>query len=72
MDKEKLKGKKSEIGLTYKIIAKKIGTGVTATKMKFNGQAPFKQPEMKKLKQLLRMTDREAIEIFFWNESVMK
>ena len=44
MNKKKLKRKKSEIGLTYEIIAKKIGTGVTVTKMKFNGQAPFKQP----------------------------
>ncbi len=65
MNVEKLRGKKAEIGFTYEVIAKKIGTGITATKMKFNGKVPFKQPEMKKLKSVLNLTDTEIIEIFF-------
>jgi len=65
VDKNKLKGKIREKGLTYKMLAKKIGIGLTSMNYKINGKNLFNQEEMKKLKEALRLTDNETIDIFF-------
>ena len=65
MNKNKLKGKIREQGLTYKILAQKIGIGLTSMNYKINGKNLFNQEEMKKLKEALRLTDNETIDIFF-------
>jgi DNA-binding helix-turn-helix protein len=65
MDINKLKGKIREKGLTYKMLAKKIGIGLTSMNYKINGKNLFNQEEMKKLKEALRLTDNETIDIFF-------
>ena len=65
MDINKLKGKRREKGLTYKILAQKIGIGLTSMNYKINGKNLFNQEEMKKLKEALRLTDNETIDIFF-------
>ena len=65
MDINKLKGKIREKGLTYKILAQKIGIGLTSLNYKINGKNLFNQEEMKKLKEALRLTDNETIDIFF-------
>jgi DNA-binding helix-turn-helix protein len=65
MDINKLKGKIREKGLTYKILAQKIGIGLTSMNYKINGKNLFNQEEMKKLKEALRLTDNETIDIFF-------
>ena len=65
MNKNKLKGKIREKGLTYKILAQKIGIGLTSMNYKINGKNLFNQEEMKKLKEALRLTDNETIDIFF-------
>ena len=65
MNKNKLKGKIREQGLTYKILAKKIGISVTSVNYKVNGQNLFNHEEMIKLREILRLTDNEIIEIFF-------
>lgn len=65
MDINKLKGKIREKGLTYKMLAKKIGIGLTSMNYKINGKNLFNQEEMKKLKETLRLTDNETIDIFF-------
>ena len=65
MDINKLKGKIKEKGLTYKILAQKIGIGLTSMNYKINGKNLFNQEEMKKLKEALRLTDNETIDIFF-------
>lgn len=65
MDINKLKGKIREKGLTYKILAQKIGIGLTSMNYKINGKNLFNQEEMKKLKETLRLTDNETIDIFF-------
>ena len=65
MDINKLKGKIREKGLTYKMLAQKIGIGLTSMNYKINGKNLFNQEEMKKLKEALRLTDNETIDIFF-------
>ena len=65
MDINKLKGKIREKGLTYKMLAKKTGIGLTSMNYKINGKNLFNQEEMKKLKEALRLTDNETIDIFF-------
>ena len=65
MDINKLKGKIREKGLTYQILAQKIGIGLTSMNYKINGKNLFNQEEMKKLKEALRLTDNETIDIFF-------
>lgn len=65
MNINKLKGKIREKGLTYKMLAKKIGIGLTSMNYKINGKNLFNQEEMKKLKEALRLTDNETIDIFF-------
>ena len=65
MNKNKLKGKIRERGLTYQKLAKKIGIGLTSMNYKINGKNLFNQEEMKKLKEALRLTDNETIDIFF-------
>ena len=65
MDINKLKGKIREKGLTYKMLAKKIGIGLTSMNYKINGKNLFNQEEMKKLKEALRLSDNETIDIFF-------
>ena len=65
MDINKLKGKIREKELTYKMLAKKIGIGLTSMNYKINGKNLFNQEEMKKLKETLRLTDNETIDIFF-------
>ncbi len=65
MDINKLKGKIREKELTYKMLAKKIGIGLTSMNYKINGKNLFNQEEMKKLKEALRLTDNETIDIFF-------
>ena len=65
MDINKLKGKIREKGMTYKILAQKIGIGLTSMNYKINGKNLFNQEEMKKLKEALRLTDNETIDIFF-------
>ena len=65
MNINKLKGKIREKGLTYKILTQKIGIGLTSMNYKINGKNLFNQEEMKKLKEALRLTDNETIDIFF-------
>ena len=65
MNKNKLKGKIRERGLTYKILAKKIGIGLTSMNYKINGKHLFNHEEMIKLKEALKLSDNEIIEIFF-------
>ena len=65
MNKNKLKGKIRERGITYKILAKKIGIGLTSMNYKINGKHLFNQEEMVRLKETLKLTDNEIIEIFF-------
>ena len=65
MNKNKLKGKIREKGLTYQKLAKKIGISVTSVNYKVNGQNFFNHEEMIKLREILRLTDNEIIEIFF-------
>ena len=65
MDINKLKGKIREKRLTYKILAQNIGIGLTSMNYKINGKNLFNQEEMKKLKEALRLTDNETIDIFF-------
>lgn len=65
MNKNKLKGKIREQGFTYQKLAKKIGIGLTSMNYKINGKNLFNQEEMKKLKEALRLTDNETIDIFF-------
>ena len=65
MNKNKLKGKIRERGLTYQKLAKKIGISVTSVNYKVNGQNLFNHEEMIKLREILRLSDNEIIEIFF-------
>ena len=63
--KNKLKGKIRERGLTYQKLAKKIGIGLTSMNYKINGKYLFNHKEMIKLKEALKLSDNEIIEIFF-------
>ena len=65
MNKNNINGKIRETGLTYQKLAKKIGISVTSVNYKVNGQNFFNHEEMIKLREILRLTDNEIIEIFF-------
>lgn len=65
MNKNKLKGKIREQGFTYRKLAKKIGIGLTSMNYKINGKHLFNQEEMVKLREVLKLSDNEIIEIFF-------
>ena len=66
MNIDKLKGKIREKGMTYKMLSKRTGIGLTSINHKVNGKKSFKQEEMSKVRKVLNLSDRETIEIFFW------
>jgi predicted transcriptional regulator len=67
MRSNKLKGKIVEHGLNVEKVAEKIGIdGATFYRKLKDGN--FTISEAKKIKALLKLTNREAIEIFFTND----
>lgn len=61
---ELLKRKISESGLKIGYIAEKLGISVVCLNRKVNGLAKFWQNEIVILRDLLRLTDREVVDIF--------
>ena len=61
----KLKGKIVENNYTYKALSKAMGITEMTLRRKMNNQnAEFYLEESKKLKDLLKLTDKEYLEIF--------
>lgn len=52
-------------GLKQEFVAKSIGISVGSMSNKMNGKTDFKLPEVQKLKELLKLSAKEAYEIFF-------
>lgn len=62
----KLKGKKAEINITYKTIADTLGmTEVTLRKKLFDDDAEFVISETLIIKDLLKLSNKEYLDIFF-------
>lgn len=64
MDKVLFDSKVSEQGLKYTFIAEKLGISEQALTRKRKGIIPFKVREIKILKPMLDLTDKETIRIF--------
>ena len=64
MDKLLLDSKITECGLKYTFIADKLGISEAALVKKRQGNIPFKVSEIKILKKLLNLSDREVSKIF--------
>ena len=60
----KLKGKLVENGKTYKDGAKALGVSTNTFNDKINGKRKFYVDEVNKLSELLKLTDKEKIDIF--------
>ena len=62
----KLKGKKAEINITYKTIADTLGmTETTLRKKLFDDDAEFVISETLIIKELLNLSNKEYLDIFF-------
>lgn len=64
MSRNKIKGKLTEKGLTYKECAEAIGVSVTTFNKKINGTAKFYVEEVIALSDFIGLTLEERIEIF--------
>jgi len=64
LNKNKLKAKVIENGLTMEKVAKALDINVTTLYRKINGTSDFTRSEMHKIKDLLNLSDKEAIDIF--------
>lgn len=59
MNSKRLKGKISEIGISFSFIARKLGISRQAFYLKLNGRIPFKKSEIEEIIKILRLTDEE-------------
>jgi hypothetical protein len=64
MDKAKFDSKVSARGLKYGYIARSLGISEQALTKKRHGSIPFKVSEIKVLKSILELTDKEISDIF--------
>ena len=65
MNLNKLKGKMRENGYTYERIANKIGIKTTTMTFRMKGTKEFRQTEIKTLIEILGLSAKETMEIFF-------
>lgn len=52
-------------GLTTADMLRELGIGKSAWFRKLNGKSQFTQKEICKIRQVLKLTDRQTVEIFF-------
>jgi len=64
----KLKAKMIEYGYTQEDVAKELSMSNSTLNLRIMERVDFKLTELVKLKELLSLTDDEAIDIFFTNE----
>lgn len=64
-DKNKFRAKVIENGLTMTQVANQLNINVATLYRKVNGTSDFTRTEIQTLKDLLKLTVREATEIFF-------
>lgn len=64
-NREKLKGKIVENGLTQEQLADMLGITIATFNYKVNNKSEFKASEIKKLASVLHLTDEEVNAIFF-------
>ena len=64
MDKLLLDAKIKECGLKYSYVAKKLGISEAAFVRKRQGNIPFKVSEIKILRDILNLSDREVGKLF--------
>lgn len=67
-NREKLKGKIVENGMTQAQLAEILGIRITTLNYKVNNKSEFKASEIKKLADVLHLSNKEANIIFFANE----
>ena len=65
MDAKELAAELARKGLSFPAAAKLIGIGKNAFYRKMRGESQFKQYELKKLMEILALSDERVIEIFF-------
>lgn len=65
LNKNKLKAKVIENGLTMEKVAKELDINVTTLYRKINGTSDFTRSEMHKIKDLLNLSVKDAVDIFF-------
>lgn len=64
-NREKLKGKIVENGMTQEQLAELLGITIATINYKVNNKSEFKASEIKKLAETLHLTDEEVNAIFF-------
>ena len=64
MNNQMLKGKLCGEGKTYRDLANVLGLSVTSVSDKMNGKSKFDCAEACIIKNWIRLTDKEAVEIF--------
>jgi hypothetical protein len=65
IDSEGLLDKIDKSGLKIKYLCEKIGISRTAFNKKVQGKTPFRASEIYVLQDLCRITDKEALKIFY-------
>ena len=65
INKNKLKAKMIENNYNAMQLAKKMGIGSTSMSYKMNGYKPFNLEEIKKIVELLQLTNDDIISVFF-------
>lgn len=65
MNERELAAELARKGLSFPAAAKLTGMGKNAFYRKMRGESQFRQREMKRLKEILELTDRRISEIFF-------
>lgn len=64
-DYSKLLGRIKECGYTQEKLAEEIGLTKTTMSLKLNNKAFFTQPEIFKIRSILRIPDEEIVAYFF-------
>lgn len=65
MNLNALKGEIVKKGMTIKACAEKIGMADFSLERRLKGEIEFKQNEILRISEVLKLTDEEIIEIFF-------
>lgn len=65
MNGEKLRDKRKAKGFSQQDVAKAIGMAAKNYSLKENSKVEFRRDEIEAIKNLLKLTDKDVIEIFF-------
>lgn len=70
-DFSKLLGRIKEYGYTQERLAEEVGMTIATMSLKLNNKAYFKQPEIEKIRKILRI-DIDEVGVYFFTQKVQE